>query len=843
MRTISLQDQKQETPGKLLPTYALAGLACLFLGAASGSALAASAEITPLGNQLEPVDEAAAQKKLQSDLSVVNETSRTPTGILYPQPMETVDGKPLGDSGWTRIIRAEFGFLSNFGKTGTASFREYGDFSEDPILNRFFIGLEKPGTALYVNARGGAVGRDDQYYGLDFGKYGTYRVSAFFNSTPHVFATNARVLWDGAGTGSLTLPAGLTPGASSLADVEAAFSSIGESKIALKRDKTGISLSFFPRKHIEVFAKVSAEWRDGSRPFGTGFAYPFFGQVLESIEPINYQTYDVSTELRYTKERYQAVLSYTGSFFRNDIESLVVENPGLSPIAVSFTPERGEMALSPNNAYHSFRGDLAARLPVLNGRFTLTANYTIARQNEKLLAPTVASGFAGTGSNLIDLSRWNTVNALSRDSAEARINTFLVHSRLTLQLASRLRFIGEIRYQDQDNKTDYTALNPLTGEYGYIALDGGLAEFFPTRSAVFDPSLPGSRVRFRNTPYETDRLLIKVSLDQRLGRRTRVNVGFEHKEEDRPFRERTSLIDNKLKLRISTSRSWGTLRASYTYASRGGSEYNPNPYEAFYTSSLPGFTPLLPDGSPPVAIDEFRKFDLASRDQHVFDGKVNFVIDGKTDLLVSGQYRVEDFSAEFGLDTSRSSNLNLEINREVSKKANLYAYYSRQSAYRRLASSNDAGNVSTDGSAGGPVFPSDLFWRESVSEDNHTVGAGFLTSFGDMEFDAAYSFTYSRSRILYSFNSPAAFSGIALAEAGDGFPDQIFRRHLFQSNLKWHVRPGLALRLLYRLESEAIDDFHYLGVNGPVIENTVFLAAVPEDFTAHVLGVFVDIRF
>ena len=840
---ISQTDQKQNMLRKLLPAPALAGLAGLVLCAASGSASAAGAEITPLGNQLEPVDEGAAQKKLQGDLSLVNETSRTPSGILYPQPMETVDGKPLGDSGWTRIIRLEFGFLANFGETGTASFREYGDFSEDPILNRFLIGLEKPGTALFVNARGGAVGRDDQYYSLDFGRHGTYRVSAFFNSTPHVFATNARVLWEGAGTGSLTLPAGLTPGASSLADVQAAFSSIGESKIALKRDKTGVSLSFFPRKHVEVLAKVAAEWRDGSRPFGTGFNYPGGGQVLESIEPINYQTYDVSTELRYTRERFQAVLSYSGSFFSNDIDSLVVENPGLSTVAISFVPERGEMALSPDNAYHSFRGDFAARLPALNGRFTLTANYTIARQNEKLLAPTVASGIAGSLSRPIDLSQWNTVNALSRDSAEARINTFLVHSRLTLQLSSRLRFTGEFRYQDQDNKTDYTALNPLTGEYGYIALDGGLAEFFPRRSAVFDPSLPGSRVQFRNTPYETDKLLIKVSLDRRLGKRTRVHVGFERKEEDRPFRERTSLNDNKLRLRISTSKSWATLRASYTYGSRSGSEYNPNPYEPFFTSSLPGFTPLLPEGNPPVAIDELRKFDLASRNQHLFDGKINFIIDSKTDLLVSGRYRVDDFSAEFGLDTSRASNLNLEINREVSRKANLYAYYNRQSAYRRVAASNDAGNVSTDGSAGGPVYPSDFFWAETVAEDNHTVGGGFLTSIGDVEFDASYSFTYSRSRVRYSFNSPAAFLGIALAEAGDGFPDQIFRRHLFQSNLKWHVRPGLALRLLYRLESENIDDFHYLGLDDPVIESNVFLAAGPESFTAHVLGIFVDFRF
>ena len=30
---------------------------------------------------------------------------------------------------------------------------------------------------------------------------------------------------------------------------------------------------------------------------------------------------------------------------------------------------------------------------------------------------------------------------------------------------------------NEDNRTNYVAFNPLTGQYGYIAIDGGLAPF------------------------------------------------------------------------------------------------------------------------------------------------------------------------------------------------------------------------------------------------------------------------------------------------------------------------------------------------------------------------------
>ena len=71
--------------------------------------------------------------------------------------------------------------------------------------------LEKPKSAFHLDAVGGGVGRDDQFYGVDVGRYNTWRVRGSFSETPHVFTSTYRSLWDGVGSAALTLR-GPSPG-------------------------------------------------------------------------------------------------------------------------------------------------------------------------------------------------------------------------------------------------------------------------------------------------------------------------------------------------------------------------------------------------------------------------------------------------------------------------------------------------------------------------------------------------------------------------------------------------------------------------------------------------------
>jgi len=513
-------------------------MACGLAGVAP-AALAQQPEAMsgPPANQLNPGGASPFLKLAPDGLSLASAVPRTPWGLAYALPRLTPEGRAIGKSGWLFSGFAEAGFIGQFGRnTDAASFREYGDFSEAPTLNRFILNFSRPKSGDYFIAEGIGAGRDDQAFQLRAGRRGKFDVRAFFNSTPHVFSTNARVLWNGAGSGNLTLPAGLTPGASTGDQVKAAFTTIGESKLAVKREKAGLGLTYDYSTATRLFVKFSNEWRRGSRPFGGAFTYPTLGQVTETVEPIDYKTYEISAGIRYHDSRQQANLTYSGSFFRNDIESLTWENPGLSGFPVSFSPPRGRTALAPDNNYHRLRGDYAAALPAIKGNFSANAVYSRARQNSRLLAPTISNGRLDGLFGAIDLALWNTTAALSRKTAEAGFDTLLFKSRLTSAPARGWRLTADFRFTDQNNRTDYTALNPLTGEYGYIALDGGLGAIIPKRDGIFRPAVPGSRVRIRNVPFATDTLEAGVAIDYRLSRAARLRLEYRHQEKDVAFR-------------------------------------------------------------------------------------------------------------------------------------------------------------------------------------------------------------------------------------------------------------------------------------------------------------------
>ena len=61
---------------------------------------------------------------------------------------------------------------------------------------------------------------------------------------------------------------------------------------------------------------------------------------------------------------------------------------------------------------------------------------------------------------------WNTTGALSRSSADARIDTTLVDLAIILNPARALAVKGKVRYFDTDNSTEFFACNPLTGQWG-----------------------------------------------------------------------------------------------------------------------------------------------------------------------------------------------------------------------------------------------------------------------------------------------------------------------------------------------------------------------------------------
>lgn len=778
-------------------------------------------------------------------LSYIKFPSRTPGGLLYGHPVSWEPGPGTTDDGWQISRFGEIGIAVTSGGTDAAAFREYSDRRQGLLVRQAGVSARHAATGRFINLLLGSPGLDDQYLQATAGQYGSFRVTGYFQSLRHQFASNAKPLWTGVGTDLLRLPPGVLPGSGDRDAVIEALIRIPETRLSLKRDKGGIVAALHLSKRLELKATVQHEWRKGSRPFATAFTFPTFGQTLETVEPIDYQTTDFSMTLDYTSNAAQVRLRYQGSLFRNANAALTVENPGLSPFLPSYTADKARIALPPDNHYHIVSADLSAPLSFWHGRLTAAATYSLSRQNDPLLPPTVSGGVLPLPGGLLDLDQWNTSSALSQQTADARKDRLTATAKLLLVPGRKWRVSLAINAENEGNDTRYTALNPITGQYGYVALDGGLGGTMPRLSGIYDPTFPGSRIRFRNMPFTKDKITIKGHASYRFSHKTKLTLDATYREETRRPREVETTRDSTLGLAFVTrALRWATLRMSYSYTDRAGSPYIPNPYEAYYTSSLPGYVPLFEEGDTPHTLANFRKFDLAAHHRHALKAQLNIILAPTIDLAVSSTLRRQNYRADYGLQDSDSTKVNAELTWQPDPRSSFYAFASYDTASRNVASIRDVGQVSTDGTAGGANYPLTNAWTSLAGEKGWSLGSGFNRQYENWTLDLTYMVARNRSKFDYAYASTAAYDArVSSGEAGTGLPDQTFLMHRVTANLGRDLSANARLSFRYRMEHEALDDYHYNGLDVPLVGNNIYLGIQPEDFTAHSFGAFLAVRF
>ena len=141
-----------------------------------------------------------------------------------------------------------------------------------------------------------------------------------------MFTDQARTVFQGAGSGNLTLPAGLVPGNNTPAQIAAALQSATPFDVGFTRKKAGLDIEATPSEDLRVYASYSQEQKKGTRPMGAASGYPG-APAVETIEPIDYKTHELLAGMQWSGDRMQTNLGYTGSFFRNAIDTLTWDYP------------------------------------------------------------------------------------------------------------------------------------------------------------------------------------------------------------------------------------------------------------------------------------------------------------------------------------------------------------------------------------------------------------------------------------------------------------------------------------------------------------------------------------
>jgi hypothetical protein len=154
------------------------------------------------GNALNPPGRSAVPRPMVDE--GIDTVRRSPTGQLYGAPYEVASESSKTESGWDYSGGIEVGVLGGDAALKNSLFRKYKDLSNGAYLNYFEVEADKAGNANYMSAFGGGAGKNDQFYGMQVGRYNDWKLKLFYNETMHVFTDNWKSLFNGEGTGNLT---------------------------------------------------------------------------------------------------------------------------------------------------------------------------------------------------------------------------------------------------------------------------------------------------------------------------------------------------------------------------------------------------------------------------------------------------------------------------------------------------------------------------------------------------------------------------------------------------------------------------------------------------------------
>lgn len=697
--------------------YLLAG-AVVAQSALCGAAHAEEAGPT-LANELNPasVNPSTAGGWMALDgMGTREPAARTPTGRFFDIPLAAVPLEDLARSerGWRSFGFVEFGALGVHGDRRSQGFRDYQGVEPGLSIQSFGYQAEQADQARYAEIVGGGVGQGDQFYGLRLGRYNDWRLDLYYDETPHVYTSTYRSLWSGAGTERLTLQQGLPPGgganpAATQAAIEGALAGTPESELGVQRKKAGLRLERRITEHWRGYASLSEERRQGARPFGAAFGYTTNAEIPESIDTT---TRDFAAGAIYADERNRLNLAATASIFRNRIDSMTFDNAmyvplfgiaGLSPNA--FT--QGRFDLAPSNEHYHLKAEYGRAMPEFyRANFTATAALGTMRQDDTLLPPSPYALTGGSAQGVSLADNWNTSAALTRQSADARIDTRMAHLGLSLKPTSALTARGKLRYYETRNHTEYLACNPLTGQWGRLLNDGTGASFAAANTAAgvnpggtaataynaagcdleavraLDLVPAAGNIVIRNIPFDHAQTNAGVSADYRLGRASSVSAELERETFRREHRERDKTWEDKLKLGyVNRGVIDGTLRLSVEHDRRRGSEYRIDPYAPFMSA---GFGPLpTTDGvdmrSWLRGVTQMQKLDVADRDRNILNARVNYLLNPHLEGAVTLRWSDSSYPGPVGLaGDQQQGSVGFDVDYKAGPNAVLYGFYTHQ---------------------------------------------------------------------------------------------------------------------------------------------------------------------
>lgn len=704
----------------------------------------------------------------------------------------------------------ELGGRTTWGDDDEGKLLEYRDFDAG-ILGQFRLLAENEEGTHFLRLRGSNVGYDDQRYELEAGRYGRYRVDLFYGELPHVFSTHARTLYQRTGSHQFRLPAGVQTRIANATDASAQLATellaAEPVDLAFRQIEGGGGAEYRVSEKVRLFGRYHLRDRKGSRPMAIQFGNPGDDFNLFA-SPVDDDTHRVDAGIELATSAYSFGLEYSGSFYRNELRSVIVDNP-LVDIEAADAAIRGRSSVDPDNSAHSLSASGFTRLPLpFPAQVSANVTYGLRLQDDEFLPYTINSAIASPG--------------LPEGSLDGEIHTLLANVVATARPVPKLNLKARYRVYHYYDETDALRLPSWVRNDDEARTDA-----------------------FRSVRNDYTRQDVDLSGSYRFTSDLKTRIGYDveawHRSDDRQ-------VEDLVEHGPSVALDWrvharASLRASYAFKDRDGDGYDTL---SFFESKLDPADFAAFQAAGVTEISGLRKFDQANRQLHRITLTGHLLPCDRTDITVDAGWRDIDYNdSDYGLTEQRSWHVGIDGFYQAHERVGVGLWYNFEETFFEQQSRWRPRNF---------IPPITLVddprndWQSESESRFHSLGARIDLAVIRERLDVELGYQFHLGEEMQDNSAAPGFVGTGGVGVGtDGgaafaYPDVEETLHVFTGSATVHVTDRLDLRGQYRYEHFDLEDYRTDSL-GPFRGGMdVFLGNTIGDYDVHILVMSASIK-
>ncbi|MBI4486433.1 MAG: MtrB/PioB family outer membrane beta-barrel protein [Acidobacteria bacterium] len=406
-----------------------------------------------------------------------------------------------------------------------ARLQRYRDVRDGAFLENFRYTRER--NEWLFDARATDVGYRDQRYRASFTRFGALKTWFEWDQIPLFYSTDTRTPYTDPSAGVLRIDdAAQQVGAlTAIAPLARPFD------LRARRDTARFGLVATPRRDLDLTVNVASARRDGQMPWSGTFG---FSNAVELTAPLDHRTTDMNAAAEWGSDRGSLRVQYDGSWFNNNVQTLVWDNPLRLTDSPTAGSSQGRMAMWPNSTLNAVSVTGTARLPA-RSRATAYVSVGSWNQDEELLPFTINSAIRPI--------------PLERTTADANAQVTALNFSFTSRPVNRVWFNVRYRQYDFDNRTP---------------------EFLVTDSVAYDQTLQPLLLE-GSQPFGYIRHWFDADASFDLTSFAALRVGYGLEDVERAFRFAEHTTEHTIRASIdSTGNNYLSVRGVYELGVRAG---------------------------------------------------------------------------------------------------------------------------------------------------------------------------------------------------------------------------------------------------------------------------------